>query len=433
MSTQKLNFIYNTRGVFHLFIYVPAGSIYESEKLRGISHLLEHMVLKHTKDFTEKKLLEEITSLGGSYNAVTDRDATFYYIMTHNDNYKKAIDILHSVICEPIFKKYELDMERKVVLEELNKRDDTDSNLYDLSYLSILEPDNKYTSSVGGCEKTLNNITIDDLTNYFNLHYKDFSVFINCDIKYKKKVEKYTIHKFGKNKTYNFNDISLMYNNLSYRSMLFVISKNYTQYSTYILFPSFPRSMIKENTILNFIKYCLVSSGLNSILTFQLRSKRGLIYSIHSQNETYRYLGLIRFSILTSDKKTEHILSIIFDILYQIKTIGITEKLMNYFKKGYLNEQKYALTNEEYKTISHSEALFYGSNLSDEDYIQSIKNITVDDIKNISTTIFDFSKIGILTYGVYHNKKSMKTKIVNLIDTYNSMSTNQNQKSKLNI
>lgn len=422
MSLQKLNFIYNNRDVFHIFIYVPAGSIYEPDELRGISHLLEHMVLKHTKEFNEKELLEEITILGGSYNAVTDRDATFYYIMTHKDNYKKSIDILHSVICEPIFKKYELDIERKVVLEEINKRIDSDLNLYNLSYLTILEPTNKYTFPVEGSTKTLNNITVDDLTKYFRDHYKNFSVFINCDEKNKTEIENYTYHKFGKNQIYNFNDISMMYSNLNFRTMLYVIPKKYTQYSTHIVFPGFIRSMVKENIILNFIKYCLVSAGLYSMLTYQLRSKRGLIYSIYSINEIYRYIGLFKFSILTSDKKTDHILSIIFDILYKLKRNGMTKKLMNYFKKGFLNEQKYALTNEEFKSILHSESTFYASNLSDEDYIKLIKNITTDDIKNIATKIFDFSKMGVLTYGNYTNDKIIKNKLINLINTYNTIS-----------
>lgn len=418
---NKINFLYNKNNNFHIFIYVPAGSIYESDKNRGISHLLEHMVLKHTKKYNEIQLLKNITVLGGAYNAVTDKDVTFYYIMTNNDNYKQASDILHSVLCEPVFLQHELDIERKVVLEEIGKRGDNDSQLMNLSYLTILAKDNKYAYPIEGYEKTLNSITISDLTDYYKKHYSDYLVTVNCDIKYKTNIEKYVLHKFGPNKNINFTNIGMLYGSLSFNNLLFVIKRNYKQYTTHMIFPSFPRSMIKENILLTFIKYFLSSSGLYSILMFQLRSKRGLIYSISSMNETYRYLGIFRFVISTSDSNTDQIINIVLDILYKLSINGLSKKVLDYYKKGFLNEQKYAFTNTEFTTALKGESLFYDSDISYNDYIQIIKGITNEDIKDITKKIFDFSKMGILTYGDYSSIKAINNKIIDLVDTYTNI------------
>ncbi len=419
---NKINFIYNKKKVFHIFAYAPAGSIYEDDNYRGISHLLEHMVLKHTKKYTEKELLTQITTLGGSYNAVTDRDVTFYYILTHMDNFKKSIDIVHSVTTEPIFKKYELDLERKVVFEEINRRLDNDGNLYNLSYLSILGLDNVYAQPVEGSKKTLTNVTVNELSNYFKERYKNVMIFINCDISMKHEVEKYVFSKFGANDTLqNYNEIPVIYKGMDFASRIIIVPKKYGQFTTHIMFPSFPRSMIKENIILNFIKYCLSSSGLYSILMFQLRAKRGLIYNISSINETYRYIGILRIVIQTSDKDTSHILSLIFDILQKLKKNGLSDKLIKYYKIGYLNEQKYAFTNDEFNTIFHSENLFYGSDMSVKDYLQAIKSITSDDIKSITSKILDFNKIGIFSYGNYKNGGVVEKNIKEIIDSYSAL------------
>jgi len=418
---QKIKFIYNKNNNFHIFIYVPAGSIYENDKNRGISHMLEHMVLKHTKQYNEMGLLEEITSLGGSYNAITDRDTTFYYIMTNSDNYKKSCDILHSVVCEPTFYPHELDLERKVVLEEISKRNDNDAALINLSYLTVLDKNNKYAIPIEGYAKTLNNITVKDLVKYFKEHYSDFNILVNCDFKIKDEVEKYVIHKFGPNKEVNFTNIGMIYESLAFNSKLFVIQRSYTQYTTHILFPSFPRSMIKENVILTFIKYFLSSAGLYSILMLELRSKRGLIYSISSMNEVYRYLGVFRFAISTSDKKSDQIINIVLDILHKLKLNGLNNKLLNYYRKGFLNEQKYAFTNTEFITALKGEQLFYDCDIGYDEYAEIIKNITNDDIKDISKRLFDFSKIGILSYGNYSNLNTMKKQITDLVDTYTKL------------
>jgi predicted Zn-dependent peptidase len=415
---KKIEFIYNKNNNFHIIIYIPAGSIYESDENRGISHMLEHMVFKHTKQYNELGLLKEITSLGGSYNAVTDRDTTFYYIMTNSDNYKKSCDILHTIICEPIFNSHELEVERKVVLEEINKRQDNDSDLFNLSYLTILKSDNKYAYPIEGYAKTLNNLTVKDLIKYYKEHYSEFNIIINCDYKIKDDVEKYVFHKFGPNKDVNFTNIGLIYGNLSFESRLFVIKKNYSQFTTHLLFPSFPRSMIKEKTILTFIRYFLSASGLYSILMSELRTKRGLIYGISSINEVYRYLGIYRIAISTSDKNTELIINIVLDILQKLKSNGLDKKKLNYYKKSFLNEQKYAFTNTEFVTALKGEQLFYDCDIEYSSYSNIIKNITNDDIKNISKMVFDFNKIGILTYGDYKNLKTIKSQIINLVDTY---------------
>jgi predicted Zn-dependent peptidase len=337
------------------------------------------------------------------------------------DNYKKCIDIIHNVINFPIFKSEELDIERKVVLEEINRRKDADSDLYNLSYLTVLSSDNKYAQPIEGYTSTLNKVTVKDLYAYYKERYGHVVFTINCDERSKEEVHKYVSHKLGPNIVVGSNDISAVYGSLGFQSGILIINQKYQQYTTHIIFPSFPRGMVKENIVLNFVKYCLVSSGLYSILMYQLRSKRGLIYNINATNETYRFLGLFRLVIATSDKNTDHICNIVFDVLQKFATSGIPKKVLGHFKKGYLNEQKYALTNDEFKTILHGESLFYDSDISNQDYVESIQKIIVDDVIEISKRIFDFSKVGILSYGRYPHQTTTEKHLYDLVATYNSL------------
>lgn len=418
-SIQKINFITNKMDLFFIYVYVPAGSIYEDDKTRGISHLLEHMVLKHTKKYTEKQLLAEITSIGGKYNAVTDRDVTFYFIMSHIDNFKKCVDILQSAVQEPVFTEQELDVERKVVLEEIKKRQDNDADLYNLSYFTVLAPDNKYVMPVEGYEKTLNNITVNDLNAYFKSKYQNIMIMINCDSRKRQHVEKYVLQKFGPQKLVDNDAIREMYGSIGYRSSIIIASRKYSQFSVQLLFPSFPRAMTKEVIVLEFIRYCLVSAGLYSILMYELRSKRGLVYGISSINENYRYIGIFRISLSTSYSKIDHILSLIMNVLTDLKNKGLSAKILEYYRKGYINEQKYALTSNEFKTMLYGETLFYGNTpLNDKEYIHTIRNITNDDIKEVATNVFDYNKMGILAYGDFHNKKRLQQQLLDVIDSY---------------
>ena len=418
-SSSKLNFCTNTKNIIHILAYVPAGSIYEKPKQGGISHLLEHMVLKHTKQYTELELLKELTNMGGTYNAITERDVTYYYISTHVENYKKCIDLFKSFMNEPVFTQYELDLERKIVIEEFKKHQDNDAGLLNLSYYTILAPNNKYVRPVEGTIDEIESITLQDLNAYFKKHYKEAIYMINCDVKYKKQTELYALKKLGPNKTLNFNNIGELYDGtLSFKSNLYIMTQESNQYVTTILFPAFPKHMIKELIVLDFIKYALVTSGLYSILVYQLRSKRGIIYSVSCWNEIFRYIGILRFMIKTSNKNTEHVLSIVFDILNKLKTHGIKKTSFDYFKKGFYNELKYNFTHDGYMTSFYGEAAFYGAHISEQDYFKIVDKITNDDVKNISRVIFDFSKLGVLTCGAYKNKTAMENLIAQQVGSY---------------
>ena len=50
--------------------WVATGSIHEGEKLgTGLSHFLEHMVFKGTRDFSSEELARTVQAAGGHWNA----------------------------------------------------------------------------------------------------------------------------------------------------------------------------------------------------------------------------------------------------------------------------------------------------------------------------------------------------------------------------
>lgn len=422
---QNINFIYNSNKIFHIYIYVPSGSVYESEKERGISHMLEHMVMKHTKEYTEKELLKEMMVVGGSYNAITEKDMTCYYYRTHMDNYKKVTDIMRDVIKNPVFNKNEFQVEKNVVLEELQKHNDIENRLYTISLSTILNNNNAYVNNVGGEPESVSKLTLASLKRYFNERYKDVVVLVNCDESRKGEVKRHVFSRFGKPKPININSLKDVYslNATSFVSKIVVINnKNTNQYITYINFLSFSKSMVKENTILNFIRYVLISSGLNSILLYELRAKRGLVYSIASENKPYRYLGLLTMMVATSNKNTSRILSVIFDIMLKLQRKGLSKKSLGLYKQGYLNQKNYDFTNDKYRTMWHGFNAFYENNVSQDELIDIIKNITNEEIIEISRRVFDYEHVGVLSYGNYKNAETIERRIYDLFSSYQRVS-----------
>ena len=62
-------------------IWVETGSIHEDLHLgSGVSHFLEHMVFKGTRDFEGDHLANTVQAAGGHWNAYTSFERTVYFI-----------------------------------------------------------------------------------------------------------------------------------------------------------------------------------------------------------------------------------------------------------------------------------------------------------------------------------------------------------------
>jgi predicted Zn-dependent peptidase len=109
--------------------WVRAASLNETPDVMGVSHMLEHMVFKATKRRTARDLALALETLGGSLDAYTSREHTCYQARVLDEHVEIAADVLADLAFNPLLRKSDLDLERKVVLEEINTVDDTPDDL----------------------------------------------------------------------------------------------------------------------------------------------------------------------------------------------------------------------------------------------------------------------------------------------------------------
>lgn len=383
----------NNKDVFHIKIYVAAGSIYEDPAVAGISHVLEHMMLKRCKKFNEEKLLKALAVIGGIYNATTSNDVTVYYANTHIDNYKHLLHIFHQCIMTPVFKPDELEIEKKIVLQEISGFYDNGGTLYNEVRKCILHSKNPYAALVEGSAETIKRITVNDLTKYYKERYSSMSIIVNCPARVKSTIQR-IIPKLFPIKYLTCDSPEIVLNSQRFSPSIKVIKKDgLHQSSIKFIFVSFAKSQIRENTIFGFIRFALVSSGLYSILMYELRLKHGLIYSIESENECFRYMGLFKISISSSSGKSKLIIKKTKAILDKICKYGLSDTLLNFYKKSYINMMKYLFTDDEFLTKMYGEHRFYGlTDMSHTAVFDIITSITNKDVTQIATQVF--SKYG---------------------------------------
>ena len=150
---------------------IKVGSLYENIDEKGISHFIEHMLFKGTKDRTYEELNDELEFLGGEYNAYTDYTSTVYTISCLEEELINAIEIIGDMIINPDFNSEELEKERGVILAEMRASKD---DIEDLSFKRTNEvafKNNPLRFDVAGLEKNVKAFTKKDLYEYYKKYY----------------------------------------------------------------------------------------------------------------------------------------------------------------------------------------------------------------------------------------------------------------------
>lgn len=100
-------------------IWVRVGARYESKKLSGASHFIEHLLFKGTRKRSAGDISRAIEGRGGYLNAFTQEENTCYYARVAYDQLWKALDVLCDMYLNSRFDKAEIDKERGVIVEEI--------------------------------------------------------------------------------------------------------------------------------------------------------------------------------------------------------------------------------------------------------------------------------------------------------------------------
>ena len=143
--------------------WVRAASLHEPRELMGVSHLLEHMVFKGTARRSAKQIALELEALGGSLDAFTSREHTVYQARVLDEHLDIAADVIGDFVFGPSLRASDLDLERKVVLEEIAMVDDTPDDLVFELHNEALWGAHPYGYSILGTRDTVASLNTENL------------------------------------------------------------------------------------------------------------------------------------------------------------------------------------------------------------------------------------------------------------------------------
>ena len=380
---------------------VRVGSQYETKELSGISHFLEHMNFKGTKNKPNHALLtKEIDENGGLQNASTGFEFTSYYAHIGFEYLESILDFLSDTFVNSIFPEEEFQKEKGVVIEEIRMYEDEPRTKAEELMLEALYGDQPAGWNIAGEEKNITNMTRAQMVSYYKKYYhpKNAVLFVmgNFDkIKAKNLIKKYFEFEI-KTKAISFPKAKLVFDGPKVNLKI----KDVKETHFALGFNAF-KAYDKRNAVLSVIN-AILSNGFNSRLYLNVREKLGGAYYITSGVDKMFDRGIFAVLAGVNTEKTKMILTEIIQELKKLKTEVVSKEEIEKTKNRLVGsilmslDDPYVISEPIYDAISYTNKIE-----SFRKYIDDIIKVTAKDIMKISKELFrpENIKMGVVTNG----------------------------------
>lgn len=401
-----------------IIVLFKVGSRNEPLKYYGISHYIEHMLFKGTN---KRKKPEDIVNIlyryGAKVNAFTDRDSTGYFVKIIPEKLEIAMDILSDMIFNSKFADKDLKMEKKVVLNELERfTSDPEKQIHQMN-ADLLYNGTTLQHDIGGTKEDImkysKNMVMSYLQNFYSCNNMLITIagnIIDDEKNIIKKLEKY----FGHHKFHykpHIKDIknkkNLIHSNLiKYYPDFYnlqngirfnhIVRKDLKQAYVIISIPTF--GINDDRSFIVDIIGIILAGNMGSRLFLKMREKYGLVYTVRKDIDKYEDIGSlkIQFSTFNDVNIIKKCCEIVINEFLFLSKNKISKKELAYAIDYSIGSIK--LSREDTKSV----ALFYGYNqlfmgdpFSYDYFIKKYKLIDRNDILNISKEIFQKNKLNI--------------------------------------
>jgi predicted Zn-dependent peptidase len=387
-----------------VLVLVEAGSKYETKKVNGISHFLEHMCFKGTNKRPKAiDISKELDALGSQYNAFTAQEYTGYYAKSDAKHFSKIFDIVSDIYLNSTFPEIEMQKEKGVIIEEINMYEDMPNRHVQDLMMELLYGDTPAGWNVAGEKKNILNMKRDDFVKYKTQHYlpEATTIIVAGSVTERQVMDEvhkvFDIVKRGK----KMGKVKVKERQTKPNAMISFKKTDQTHFvlsvRTYDLFN-------KKNPVLSVLGGVL-GGGMSSRLFQKLREEMGVGYYVRAYNDAYTDHGFFQISAGVDNKRIDEVLFAVLDECKKLKNIIVDEDELNKVKECLIGNMKLSLeSSDDIANFHGGQELLKREIRTAEEKANEIRKVTAKQIKSLANDIFKDSKLNLALIGPFKEK-----------------------------
>ena len=373
----------------------------------GISHFLEHLLFKGTKDLSAEEIRANIKRMGGIFNGSTGLDSAEYHIIVPNDKFEDALDLLADVVMTPVFTDEQVATEKDIIRKEINMREDDPSQERITLLFSNAYTENVYKNPIIGYEDVLGDLTPGDILDYHSMVYTPERIVVGVagGVDPERAMgavrRKFSAYKRGFNwQAENAREPS----QLKRRDL--VVEEDIGL--GYLSIGFHTTSLYSRDLYAVDVLAIILGGGTDSRLYRTLVKQDQALYTVDSLNYTPKYPGLFIISAAGEPHALVPARKAILSVIGEIAAGGVSteelERARNIVLSEYFHSHEQALSIVSSLTSSE---LFVGDPSFFEKYVQEISAVNAEDVKKAARKYLTETN----STSIYMVPRGMKEKI----------------------
>lgn len=389
-----------------IMVSVGVGSNYETKKINGISHFLEHMMFKGTASCpTALALASRLDALGATYNAFTDNEATSYYVKTETKNFDAALEIVADMLLHSLYAQEEIDRERGVILGEINMYEDIPQRHVEDIFVELLYKNQPQGRNIAGTKESVKTIGRQDILQYIKKHYRADNTVVAIA---------------GHITSQEVGQVARAFAELEKKKTIKTLPPKELQRSpamkwkekktdqTHLVLGVRAFSLHDKRRYALRVLATILGGTMSSRLFIKVREREGLGYYISSSAQLHSQYGFFSTSAGVDTARLARAVEIIVQEYRDLKLKGVSKEELVRAKKYIEGNVLVNLeTSDAFAHLYAHEELLEGNIETPDQYIRKIQKVSLRDVQNVARDIFLSKNINLALIGPEYSQAKL--------------------------
>jgi predicted Zn-dependent peptidase len=380
-----------------LGIWVDTGSRDEDVRKNGITHFIEHMIFKGTRNRTGPQIAKELDAIGGLSNGFTGKENTCFHARVLGKHFATLSDILGDIYLHSLFDAGDMELERQVILQEISMVEDTpDENIHEL-FSHMFWMDHPIGLPILGTGNTVSAIGQTDILNHMKQFRSPDKILVaaagNVDHERLVSMFREMFESIEKG-------VPGPRAGVSPRSKGGVAAHHKDLEQVHICLGGEGPPLKSEKRFPCAILNTILGGNMSSRLFQEIREKRGLAYSVYSFVSSYMDTGVFGIYLATEHQNVNPSLKTIQAEVKRMLSGDIAPADLEAAKEHlvgniYLSSES---ADSRMMRIAKNELVFERY-VSFEELAERLERVTLDDVVGVTQEIFRDGRISLTTLG----------------------------------
>ena len=375
-------------------VWIGNGSRFESAEQNGISHFIEHMIFKGTEKRTARHIASMMDAMGGQSNAFTTKDCTCYYMKVLDTHLHTAAELLADMFLCSSFADEDIELERGVVLEEIDMYADTPEDVATEKLFEACYEGTALGRPILGTEETLARMDSKALHDYVRKNYHPEDTVVALSGSFSDANLDYICELFGEMQGSGRNKIESAH----YQPRVVIRFKEIEQDHLCLGFPGLP--LLDDKRYAYQLMNAIIGGGMSSRLFQTVRERNGMCYSIYSFPSSHVDTGMFSIYVGLGQEDEAKAAKLICNVLRDFCAEGPTREELSRCREQLKSNLLMGLesTNARMHHLGRYE-LFTDHVVSSDELVAAYDAVTADQVRALANEVFRFDQASICAVG----------------------------------